>query len=344
MKTQSHNIPYEKKQETGPFFSASHKAGSKDTIRRKPDATWVKDKDGDLFFDTEKKAQARKKKLEKKGEWSEFKIESFQKKGDTFWRVLMRGPKSSAKKPADESTKKDKADTKENSQKETPASGGTDPVFALTFDDGPHTAELHAKKNLTEKVLDVLKQEGIKGAFFIQTGVDYRGDNKIGRELVKRMSDEGHVVGVHTGGTIDHELHTTAEKKGTLKNELESGKKYIHDETGKDATFVRPPTGAFNKDVSKTYTDVGLKNLLWDIDGDQGKNLDIGVLESRLDAGLGEAQTHGWKPWVQKASSKIVILYHDIQKGTANNIAELIKYIRDSVKKLGGGTARFGKP
>jgi hypothetical protein len=41
-----------------------------------------------------------------------------------------------------------------------------------------------------------------------------------------------------------------------------------------------------------------------------------------------------------------VVLYHDIQKGTADNLAKLIAYIRKKVKELTGGkkNATFGKP
>ncbi len=222
-----------------------------------------------------------------------------------------------------------------------------DPVFALTFDDGPHAEELGKGKNRTENVLDVLKTEGIKGAFFIQTGVAYRGASANGKTLVERMTTDGHIVGIHTGGTIDHELHTEAVKKGTLEKELADSKKYITENTSqKSADLVRPPTGKYNADVESVYAKLGLKNLLWDIDGDEGKNLDIATLKVNLDKGLAAAKKNSWKPWAQKVSSKIVVLYHDIQKGTADNLSSLITYIRDTVKALSknANSAKFDKP
>lgn len=57
-------------------------------------------------------------------------------------------------------------------------------VMALTFDDGPNEE--------TEKLLDILKQEGVKATFFLV------GSLIAGREhIVKRIVDEGHDVGVH---------------------------------------------------------------------------------------------------------------------------------------------------
>jgi peptidoglycan/xylan/chitin deacetylase (PgdA/CDA1 family) len=344
-----------------PFFSF-HTNDDSEVVQRTPDDEddWVKDNKGNLFYKKKEEAEARMKSLEEKGEWEEYKVESFKDGSHVYWRVLMRKPKKKqADKPADtgkESPKKDtppknKETPKEKEDEDTKGGGKTpptpaDPVFALTFDDGPHAAGLGKGDNRTENVLDVLKSESIKGAFFIQTGVTYRGDSKIGRQLVKRMATDGHTVGVHTGGTADHELHTKAEAKGTLKGELESAKKYIKTETGSDATLVRPPTGAYNKAVTDTYAKVSLTNLMWDIDGDTGADLAHSKLIARLDDGLAKAEKAGWKPWVQTASSRIVILYHDIQKGTAANIAKLIAHIRAQVKKLSGGkvTAKFDKP
>lgn len=57
-------------------------------------------------------------------------------------------------------------------------------VIALTFDDGPNDE--------TEKLLDILKEQGVKATFFLV------GSLIAGREhIVKRIKDEGHDVGVH---------------------------------------------------------------------------------------------------------------------------------------------------
>src|SRR5687767_7293462 len=109
---------------TNPFFSfRKQKAGSDTFVQRTPDnETWVKDKDGNLFYKKKEEAEARKQSLEKKGEWSEYKIESFKDGGTVYWRVLMRGPKSAKKeepkpqedaKPAGETKPKDEAKPKE---------------------------------------------------------------------------------------------------------------------------------------------------------------------------------------------------------------------------------------
>ena len=92
-----------------------------------------------------------------------------------------------------------------------------------------------------------------------------------GIALVARMHAEGHTVGVHTGGTADHESHPKAEAAGRLEGELESGKAAIEKATGTEPTFVRPPFGDFNRAVTATYQRTGLTNLLWDIDGSRSR-------------------------------------------------------------------------
>ena len=59
-------------------------------------------------------------------------------------------------------------------------------VIYLTFDEG-------YEAGYTEKMLDVLKENNVKATFFI-TG-HYLNTNE---ELVKRMINEGHIVGNHT--------------------------------------------------------------------------------------------------------------------------------------------------
>ena len=57
---------------------------------------------------------------------------------------------------------------------------------ALTFDDGPH-------QKYTKMLLDGLKERNVIATFFL-IGESIEGKE----ELVKRMSEEGHLIGNHT--------------------------------------------------------------------------------------------------------------------------------------------------
>ena len=63
---------------------------------------------------------------------------------------------------------------------------GEEKRIAITFDDGPH-------RLYTPKLLDGLKERGIHATFFLV------GENIGNNEaLVKRMAEEGHLIGNHT--------------------------------------------------------------------------------------------------------------------------------------------------
>jgi peptidoglycan/xylan/chitin deacetylase (PgdA/CDA1 family) len=265
-------------------------------------------------FEQLKDAEVRKKQLKDEDEWEKYQVKNFKEGKKDFYQVEMRG--------------KLKLGTTE---------------FALTFDDGPHTAPLGVGTNLTEKVLDTLAAEGIKGegAFFVQTHAPFRGSTAVGKNLIKRMSDEGYTVGIHTGGKKDHEAHPVAHKEGRLESELEGAKSHLKEITGSDPELVRAPFGQTNADVHKVYTKLKLKHLHWDIDGDPGGSHSFDKLKSFFDSGLAALKRGSKGTFHPKTgiSSRIVVLYHDIRKGTANNIGAVIKHIKTRVPK-----AKFKKP
>jgi peptidoglycan/xylan/chitin deacetylase (PgdA/CDA1 family) len=356
------------------------------TLFRNPDEAWIQDREGNLYYKTREEAERRKAALEAAGEFTEYRIVSFERKGETFWRVEMRGrkqapapppgsaqppqeaPKEQPKEPAPPQEKPKEPPPPQEPPQEAPKEGGPDAgaaagggagpappggatrTFALTFDDGPHSETLGTGANRTEKVLDTLKAKGVKGAFFIQTGVSFRGASAVGKQLVQRMHSEGHKVGIHTGGTIDHESHVEAQKAGRLEGELKSAKSYITTQTGETPALVRPPFGASNKAVRDVYAKVSLTNLLWDIDGDKGAG-SVGDLKTRLestdakDPGIPAVAARGWTG-TTPSSPKIVVLYHDVRANTAKNIGAVIDHIKKVTSDTSGGkdAAAFAPP
>lgn len=146
------------------------------------------------------------------------------------------------------------------------------------------------------------------------------------------MAKEGHTVGVHTGGKKEHEVHTEAEKAGRLEGELESAKKELTARTGVAPTFVRPPKRRFDAAVLATYRRVGLTNLLWDMDVDQGADLPLTTLKARIRSEMIRVRDRGWT--LTTPSSKIVVLMHDIQKGTSTHLPDLIDHIKATLEDI----------
>lgn len=105
----------------------------------------------------------------------------------------------------------------------------------LTFDDGPSS-------NITPRILDILKGNGIKATFFI---LDYSAADK---PLVKRMLDEGHAVGIHG---FTHEYSVYGSEALYLENIRKLGGK-LRADFGLDTKLTRFLGGSSNA-VSKKY-------------------------------------------------------------------------------------------
>ncbi len=121
------------------------------------------------------------------------------------------------------------------------------PKVALTFDDGPHP-------EYTPKLLDALKERGVKATFFLI------GKNaKVHPEIVKRIADEGHVIGNHTMNHV--EITKMADADAFL--ELDENRKLLEGITGMPVEYMRPPFGAWQKSLENK---VNALPVLWSVD------------------------------------------------------------------------------
>lgn len=132
--------------------------------------------------------------------------------------------------------------------KNTPDSNSTEVRrIALTFDDGPHPV-------YTEELLDALKERGVTATFFV-TGEHAQ----LHPDIIKRMHDEGHLIGNHTYSHIQ----LTSSNKDTFQNELIQTNKILYDITGDEVQYVRPPYGSWDK---KIETELNMFPVLWNVD------------------------------------------------------------------------------
>ncbi len=119
--------------------------------------------------------------------------------------------------------------------------------IALTFDDGPHPT-------YTPMLLDGLKERGVKVTFFVT------GENaEAYPEIVKRMSEEGHLIGNHTYSHVE----LSAVGQEAFLEELEKTSRILMELTGKEILFVRPPYGEWNKEMEASCN---MFPVLWDVD------------------------------------------------------------------------------
>ncbi|WP_233548028.1 polysaccharide deacetylase family protein [Rummeliibacillus sp. POC4] len=135
--------------------------------------------------------------------------------------------------------------------------------MAITFDDGPNP-------KFTPQLLDVLKKYDVKVTFFVI------GSNvKKYPEIIKRMADEGHTIGIHSYEHISSWILSPFK----LKKQLEMTEKAITECTGQKVSFYRPPWGHFNVFtliVSKKYTKIMWSYIFGDWKVEKAQN---GLLE-----------------------------------------------------------------
>jgi peptidoglycan/xylan/chitin deacetylase (PgdA/CDA1 family) len=141
------------------------------------------------------------------------------------------------------------------------------PRIALTFDDGPHPV-------YTEKLLDGLKERQVNATFFVV------GENIEGREeILKRMDQEGHLIGNHT---YDH-VKLTGVSGEEAAAQIKKTSDLIFQVTGKETVYIRPPFGEWEKELEGTLV---LFPVLWTIDPLDWttKNTDLVVERVRAEA------------------------------------------------------------
>jgi peptidoglycan/xylan/chitin deacetylase (PgdA/CDA1 family) len=108
--------------------------------------------------------------------------------------------------------------------------------FALTFDDGPDP-------RFTPLLLELLKKYNAKATFFVVGANAERYP-----ELIQRIHDEGHLIGIH------NYVHKTnwLMRPATVRGQIERTNDIIYNIIGERSTYYRPPWGIVNLfDISK---------------------------------------------------------------------------------------------
>ncbi len=120
----------------------------------------------------------------------------------------------------------------------------------LTFDNG-------YENGYTDDVLDTLKSRKVPAAFFV-TGhfINTHPD------LIKRMANEGHIVGNHT----NHHPDMTTISGQRMEEELTAVKDKYTKLTGKkDMHYLRPPRGVFSERSIALSKQLGYSHVFWSL-------------------------------------------------------------------------------
>ncbi len=174
----------------------------------------------------------------------------------------------------------------------------------LTFDDGPSTS-------VTEKVLDILKEEDVKATFFIV------GDRVNGREkTLRRIAAEGHTLGVHSQTHVYSEIYSSAE---ALLKDADTCAETIRRVTGVLPRVYRFPGGGKHPASEKLLRRKGYTIVSW--------NAVCGDEEIR---GADAQALYASAVRTAKGKDPVVLLLHDsaTHKPTAEALPCIIEHFR----------------
>lgn len=186
-------------------------------------------------------------------------------------------------------------------------------IVYLTFDDGP-------QPGVTDKVLDILKEEDIRATFFVVGKMVDKNP-----ELLKRTFDEGHTIGNHTNSHVYNELYSTVESFIAGINEAETS---IENAIGQKTAIFRFPGGSYLnklKPYREAVTQEGFVYYDWNVDSGDSKR--TGVPTAEIVAGTKEG--------IDKAEAqnlhRLVILLHDSggHKNSMEALKEIISYLKE---------------
>lgn len=170
----------------------------------------------------------------------------------------------------------------------------------LTFDEG-------YENGYTPKILDALKQTNVKAAFFI-TG-DYLRRHP---DLVKRMVNEGHIVGNHT----DNHPSLPQVSDAMVQKEIQTLSEDYARLTGGKMTYLRPPMGEYSERTLKITHEMGYRNVFWS----------VALVDWRPDAGSPEQNKN---TVMERLHDGAVVLLHAVNKANADMLADLIKECKE---------------
>ncbi len=176
-------------------------------------------------------------------------------------------------------------------------------VLYLTFDCG-------YENGYTSKILDVLKEKNVNAAFFCTLP-----QVKENPELIKRMIDEGHIVGNHS---VTHpsfaEISTTK-----MQEEIKGMEEFLKENFNYSEPYFRFPKGEYTDNALEVVNSLGYISVFWslayadwDLNNQKGEQFAFDTVVSRLHPGA-------------------VILLHSVSPDNANALSSII----DEARKQG---------
>lgn len=180
-------------------------------------------------------------------------------------------------------------------------------VVYLTFDDAPGG-------DVTRKTLDILKDENVPATFFI-IGQQVKGQE----DIILRMKDEGHSIGLHS---FTHERCKLYGSSADFISEMKKVQQALYDVTGENYYILRFPFGCNNS----TYR---LSNEM--VNAVHSNNFKIyDWTQDTLDGANPTSSPDTILKRAISTNENVVVLMHNAQanKNTSQAIRGIIKYYK----------------
>ncbi len=175
--------------------------------------------------------------------------------------------------------------------------------ICLTFDEG-------YENGYTAQILDTLAEKNIKAIFFCT--YDYVKDNPT---LVRRMINEGHIVGNHS---YNHYNMTQIDLE-TASDEITMMHDYVAQMFQYEMKYFRFPEGAFSEQTIALAADLGYRSVFWSFayaDWDRDNQPDEAEAYNRITSSVHDGE---------------IMLLHAVSKSNADILGRVI----DDIEKEG---------
>ncbi|MCX4807420.1 polysaccharide deacetylase family protein [Streptomyces sp. NBC_01214] len=179
---------------------------------------------------------------------------------------------------------------------ELPAEEAASAGMVLTFDDGPDP-------RYTPAILDTLARYGVRAMFFVCG--EMATEN---RDLLRRMVDEGHVIGNHTW---THPL-IPGLSRPALASEIGRTSEVVQQAVGEAPLWFRAPYGAWNRAAFEIGAELGMEPLAWTVDTLDWKEPGTPTIISRVLGG---------------AAPGVIVLSHDAGGNRSQSVQAISSYL-----------------
>ncbi len=183
------------------------------------------------------------------------------------------------------------------------------PIYAVETDSNKVGISFDAAwgADKTQGILDILKDREVKATFFL---VGFWAEEH--PELVKKINEAGHEIGLHSNSHPDFAKLTEEQ----IKSELLSNITILENIIGKKPTLFRFPFGSYTDKAIKICDELGLTCIQWDVDSLDWKGLGAKDISSRV---------------LTKAKSGSLCLFHN----NSDHILDALPIVLDGLKNKG---------